>query len=177
MIVMWLFIIVVVLVVLVVVLVLVFIMYCFFVDFVEDCVFVFEDVFGDIVEFVFEVDIGLLLVLFVFDIVCVDLRGFVVMVGCGEFGVIIQVFVDEMLISFQYDGQCMIEMFVNECGEWVIIVDEFLLFGVIQLGLLMCMVNGQELCFEQVVVVFILEVLGLILLVIVGCLGEVSCVW
>jgi len=113
----------------------------------------------------------------VFDIVRVDPRGSAVMAGRGEPGAIIQVLADDVPIRFSHDGQRTDEMPINERGEWVIIVDEPLPSGAIQLGLLMRTPSGRELRSEQVVVVSIPEVPGPTPLVIVGRPGEASRVW
>jgi hypothetical protein len=113
----------------------------------------------------------------VFDIVRVDPRGTAVMAGRGEPGAIIQVLADDEPISFEHEGSRSDRMPVNERGEWVIIVDEPLPSGAIQLGLLMTMPSGQELRSEQVVVVSIPETRGPTPLVVVGRPGEPSRVW
>lgn len=171
------FIIAAVLAVLAVVSALAFIMYRPSADPAEDRAPVSADVNPDVAEVVSEADTGLPLAPPVFDIVRVDPRGSAVMAGRGEPGAIIQVLADETPISFQHDGQRTTEMPVNERGEWVIIVDEPLPSGAIQLGLLMRTANGQELRSEQVVVVSIPEVPGPTPLVIVGRPGEASRVW
>lgn len=113
----------------------------------------------------------------VFDIVRVDPRGSAVMAGRGEPGAMIQVLADDEPISFRHDGRMTTEMPVNEQGEWVIIREDPLPTGAIQLGLLMRTASGRELRSEQVVVVSIPEVPGPTPLVVVGRPGEASRVW
>jgi hypothetical protein len=128
-------------------------------------------------DMVTEVETPALLAPPVFDIVRVDPRGTAVMAGRGEPGAIIQVLADDVPISFDHEGNRTDRMPVNERGEWVIIVDEPLPSGAIQLGLLMIMPSGQELRSEQVVVVSIPETRGPTPLVVVGRPGEPSRVW
>lgn len=131
----------------------------------------------DTPEFVSGDETAILIAPPVFDIVRVDPRGSAVMAGRGEPGAVIQVLADDVPIRFEHDGQRTDEMPVNERGEWVIIVDEPLPAGAIQLGLLMRTASGRELRSEQVVVVSIPEIPGPTPLVIVGRPGEASRVW
>lgn len=112
-----------------------------------------------------------------FDIVRVDPRGTAVMAGRGQPGAVIQILADDDPIFFEHDGERTDRMPVNDRGEWVVIVDEPLPTGAIQLGLRMILPNGQTLSSDQVVVVSIPETRGPTPLVVVGRPGEPSRVW
>ncbi|MHA6289201.1 LysM peptidoglycan-binding domain-containing protein [Maricaulis sp. CAU 1757] len=113
----------------------------------------------------------------VFDIVRVAPVGTAVIAGRGEPGATIQLLANESALSFDYNGSRTDRMPVNDRGEWVIILDEPLPSGAVELSLLMRAADGRELRSEQVVVVSIPEQRGPTPLVVVGRPGEASRVW
>lgn len=100
-----------------------------------------------------------------FDVVRVDPRGTAVIAGRGEPGATVQVLVD---------GESIADIAVNEQGEWVLIVEEPLPAGSVELGLLMTTPSGQEIRSEQIVVVSIPESRAETPLVVLGRPGEAS---
>ncbi|MAK64123.1 MAG: peptidoglycan-binding protein LysM [Maricaulis sp.] len=114
----------------------------------------------------------------VFDIVRVAPVGSAVTAGRGEPGATIQLLADgEPLFFTDEDGQRADTQLINERGEWVIIPDEPLPSGAIELSLRMVAPDGREMLSEQVVVVSIPEQRGPTPLVVVGRPGEASRVW
>lgn len=114
----------------------------------------------------------------VFDIVRVAPVGSAVTAGRGEPGATIQLLADGEPLAFTSEGgeQTDIQT-INERGEWVIIPDEPLPSGAIELSLRMVLPDGREMQSEQVVVVSIPEQRGPTPLVVVGRPGEASRVW
>lgn len=110
----------------------------------------------------------------VFDIVRVAPAGTAVIAGRGEPGAMIQILADDEPISFTLEDRLVDRIQVNERGEWVIIVDEPLPSGAIQLSLRMITADGGEVRSEQVVVVSIPEARGPTPLVVIGRPGEAS---
>ncbi|WP_417482582.1 Ig-like domain-containing protein [Maricaulis sp.] len=104
----------------------------------------------------------------VFDIVRVAPAGTAVIAGRGEPGAAIMVLAN---------GEEIARETVNDRGEWVIILNEPLPSGAIELGLVMRAIDGRELSSEQVVLVSIPESRGATPLVVVGRPGEASRVW
>tara|TARA_R110000868_G_scaffold57591_10_gene177904 strand:- start:3901 stop:4896 length:996 start_codon:yes stop_codon:yes gene_type:complete len=104
----------------------------------------------------------------VFDIVRVAPAGTAVIAGRGQPGALIMVLANGEEIATET---------VNDRGEWVIILNEPLPSGAIELGLVMRAVDGRELRSEQVVLVSIPESRGATPLVVVGRPGEASRVW
>lgn len=104
----------------------------------------------------------------VFDIVRVAPAGTAVIAGRGEPGATIMVLAN---------GEEIARETVNDRGEWVIILNEALPAGAVELGLVMQAVDGRELRSEQVVLVSIPESRGETPLVVVGRPGEASRVW
>lgn len=104
----------------------------------------------------------------VFDIVRVAPVGTAVIAGRGEPGATIVVLAN---------GEEIARETVNDRGEWVIILNDPLPSGAIELGLMMRAVDGRELRSEQVVLVSIPEARGATPLVVVGRPGEASRVW
>ncbi|WP_417477770.1 LysM peptidoglycan-binding domain-containing protein [Maricaulis sp.] len=104
----------------------------------------------------------------VFDIVRVAPAGTAVIAGRGEPGAAIIVLAN---------GDEIARETVNDRGEWVIILNEPLPSGAIELGLVMQVADGRELRSEQVVLVSIPESRGATPLVVVGRPGEASRVW
>ena len=100
-----------------------------------------------------------------FDVVRVDPRGTAVIAGRGEPGATVSVLVD---------GNSIAELEVDERGEWVLIVDDPLPAGSVELGLLMQTPSGQEIRSEQIVVVSIPESRAETPLVVLGRPGEAS---
>lgn len=113
----------------------------------------------------------------VFDIVRVAPVGTAVIAGRGEPGATIQLLANDEPLSFQHEGSRTNRVPVNDRGEWVIILDDPLPSGAIELSLLMTAPNGRQLRSEQVVVVSIPEQRGPTPLVVVGRPGEASRVW
>lgn len=114
----------------------------------------------------------------VFDIVRVAPVGSAVTAGRGEPGSSIQLLADgEALFFTDENGQRADTQRINERGEWVIIPDEPLPSGAIELSLRMVTPNGREMISEQTVVVSIPEQRGPTPLVVVGRPGEASRVW
>lgn len=110
----------------------------------------------------------------VFDIVRVAPAGTAVIAGRGQPGATIQILADENPVEFTLDNRRADSMLINERGEWVIIVDEPLPSGAIQLSLRMVTSDGSELRSEQIVVVSIPETRGPTPLVVIGRPGEAS---
>ncbi|WP_417491466.1 LysM peptidoglycan-binding domain-containing protein [Maricaulis sp.] len=104
----------------------------------------------------------------VFDIVRVAPSGTAVIAGRGE---------PDAAIIVLANGEEIARETVNDRGEWVIILNEPLPSGAIELGLVMRAVDGRELSSEQVVLVSIPEARGATPLVVVGRPGEASRVW
>ncbi|MCF8879324.1 LysM peptidoglycan-binding domain-containing protein [Hyphobacterium sp. SN044] len=100
-----------------------------------------------------------------FDVVRVDPRGTAVIAGRGEPGA---------TVSVLADGESIANIAVNEQGEWVLIVEEPLPTGSVELGLLMTTPSGQEIRSEQIVVVSIPESRAETPLVVLGRPGEAS---
>lgn len=100
-----------------------------------------------------------------FDVVRVDPRGTAVIAGRGEPGATVSVLVD---------GESISDIEVNERGEWVLIVEDPLPAGSVELGLLMTTPSGQEIRSEQIVVVSIPESRAETPLVVLGRPGEAS---
>ncbi|MEN0652512.1 MULTISPECIES: LysM peptidoglycan-binding domain-containing protein [Hyphobacterium] len=100
-----------------------------------------------------------------FDVVRVDPRGTAVIAGRGEPGATVSVLVD---------GESIADLPVNDQGEWVLIVEEPLPAGSVELGLLMVTPGGQEIRSEQIVVVSIPESRAETPLVVLGRPGEAS---
>ncbi|MEP3073304.1 MAG: peptidoglycan-binding protein LysM, partial [Maricaulis sp.] len=114
----------------------------------------------------------------VFDIVRVAPVGSAVTAGRGEPGATIQLLADgEPLIFTGEAGERTDIQTINERGEWVIIPDEPLPSGAVELSLRMVAPDGREMMSEQVVVVSIPEQRGPTPLVVVGRPGEASRVW
>ena len=114
----------------------------------------------------------------VFDIVRVAPVGSAVTAGRGEPGATIQLLADGEPLAFTGDdGQRTDTQIINERGEWVIIPDDPLPSGAIELSLRMTVPDGREMMSEQVVVVSIPEQRGPTPLVVVGRPGEASRVW
>jgi hypothetical protein len=101
----------------------------------------------------------------VFDIVRVAPAGTAVIAGRGEPGA---------QIAILADGEEIARETVNERGEWVVILEQPLPSGTIELGLTMFTASGSELRSEQVVVVSIPESRGATPLVVMGRPGEAS---
>ena len=114
------------------------------------------------------VDNAALLASPVFDIVRVAPVGTAVIAGRGEPGATILVLANGTEIARET---------VNDRGEWVIILNDPLPSGAIELGLVMQATDGRELRSEQVVLVSIPESRGATPLVVVGRPGEASRVW
>ncbi|MEE2567602.1 LysM peptidoglycan-binding domain-containing protein [Hyphobacterium marinum] len=100
-----------------------------------------------------------------FDIVRVDPRGTAVIAGRGAPGAVVAVLGDNEEIA---------RADVDDRGEWVIILDEPLPAGSLELGLLMTMPDGREVRSEQVVIVSIPESRDETPLVVLGRPGEAS---
>lgn len=100
-----------------------------------------------------------------FDVVRVDPRGTAVIAGRGEPGATVSVLVD---------GESIAELEVDERGEWVLIVEDPLPAGSVELGLMMTTSSGQDVRSEQVVVVSIPESRAETPLVVLGRPGEAS---
>lgn len=100
-----------------------------------------------------------------FDIVRVDPRGTAVIAGRAMPLSEVSLLVGEQVIKTQS---------VDERGEWVMIVDEALPAGAVELSLLMVTPTGQEIRSEQVVVVSVPEGRDETPLVILGRPGEAS---
>lgn len=100
-----------------------------------------------------------------FDIVRVDPRGTAVIAGRGAPGAAVAVLADDIEIA---------RAEVDDRGEWVIILDQPLPAGSLELGLLMILPDGQELRSEQVVIVSIPESRDETPLVVLGRPGEAS---
>ncbi|MBI1234637.1 MAG: LysM peptidoglycan-binding domain-containing protein [Alphaproteobacteria bacterium] len=100
-----------------------------------------------------------------FDVVRVDPRGTAVIAGRGEPGA---------TVSVLADGESIADIAVNEQGEWVLIVEDPLPAGSVELGLLMTTPSGQEIRSEQIVVVSIPESRAETPLVVLGRPGEAS---
>jgi hypothetical protein len=114
----------------------------------------------------------------VFDIVRVAPVGSAVTAGRGEPGATIQLLADGTPLHFLNEGGQRVDtQLINERGEWVIIPDEPLPSGAIELSLRMVAPDGREMLSEQVVVVSIPEQRGPTPLVVVGRPGEASRVW
>jgi hypothetical protein len=114
----------------------------------------------------------------VFDIVRVAPVGSAVTAGRGEPGATIQLLADGEPLAFTDEaGEQTDIQTINERGEWVIIPDEPLPSGAIELSLRMVAPDGREMLSEQVVVVSIPEQRGPTPLVVVGRPGEASRVW
>jgi nucleoid-associated protein YgaU len=114
----------------------------------------------------------------VFDIVRVAPVGSAVTAGRGEPGATIQLLADgEALFFTGENGQRADAQRINERGEWVIIPDQPLPSGAIELSLRMVTPDGREMISEQTVVVSIPEQRGPTPLVVVGRPGEASRVW
>ncbi len=103
-----------------------------------------------------------------FDIVRVDARGTAVIAGRGAPDSTISLMIGDELLKA---GQ------VDEAGDWVIIVDEPLPTGSVELSLLMTTPSGQEIRSEQVVVVSVPEGRDTTPLVVIGVPGEASQVY
>lgn len=103
-----------------------------------------------------------------FDIVRVDPRGTAVVAGRGSAGSTITLMIGEdELESAEIDGS----------GDWVIIVDEPLPTGSVELSLIMTTPTGQQIRSEQVVVVSVPEGRDETPLVVVGVPGQASVVY
>ncbi|GLK50765.1 LysM peptidoglycan-binding domain-containing protein [Maricaulis virginensis] len=114
----------------------------------------------------------------VFDIVRVAPVGSAVTAGRGEPGATIQLLADgDPLVFTGEAGERTDTQTINERGEWVIIPDEPLPSGAVELSLRMVAPDGREMMSEQVVVVSIPEQRGPTPLVVVGRPGEASRVW
>lgn len=100
-----------------------------------------------------------------FDVVRVDPRGTAVIAGRGVPGAVVVV---------QADGEEIARVDVDDRGEWVIVLDDALPTGSLELGLMMITEAGQELRSEQVVVVSIPEGRGETPLVVLGRPGEAT---
>tara|TARA_R110002072_G_scaffold175766_2_gene331723 strand:+ start:1202 stop:2203 length:1002 start_codon:yes stop_codon:yes gene_type:complete len=100
-----------------------------------------------------------------FDVVRVDPRGTAVIAGRGSPGSVVAVLAD---------GEEITRVDVDDRGEWVIILDQPLPAGSVELGLVMTTVDGQELRSEQVVIVSIPESRDETPLVVLGRPGEAS---
>lgn len=97
----------------------------------------------------------------VFDIVRVAPVGSAVTAGRGEPGATIQLLADGEPLGFTNEaGEQTDIQTINERGEWVIIPDEPLPSGAIELSLRMVAPDGREMLSEQVVVVSIPEQRG-----------------
>ena len=113
----------------------------------------------------------------VFDIVRVAPAGTAVVAGRGEPGAAIQLLANDVALEFDNANSRTDRMPINERGEWVIILNDPLPSGAVELSLLMTAQDGRELRSEQVVVVSIPEQRGPTPLVVVGRPGEASRVW
>ncbi|PWE17101.1 peptidoglycan-binding protein LysM [Marinicauda salina] len=100
-----------------------------------------------------------------FDVVRVDPRGTAVVAGRGAPGSRVVLVAGERDIA---------EVEVDEAGEWVIIVDEPLPAGSVELSLVMRTEAGQEIRSDQVVVVAVPESRDETPLVVLGRPGEAS---
>ncbi len=100
-----------------------------------------------------------------FDIVRVDPRGTAVAAGRGAPGA---------QVSLLADGEEIATVEIDQNGEWVMIIDQPLAAGSVELSLLMQAPDGQEIRSDQVVVVSVPESRDETPLVILGRPGEAS---
>jgi len=100
-----------------------------------------------------------------FDIVRVDPRGTAVVAGRGAPGAEVSLVAGEAVIA---------TVEIDENGEWVMIIDEPLETGTVELSLVMRTPTGQEIRSDQVVVMSIPESRDATPLVVLGRPGEAS---
>ena len=96
----------------------------------------------------------------VFDIVRVAPAGTAVIAGRGEPGAMIQLLANEVALEFENANSRTDRMPINERGEWVIILNDPLPSGAVELSLMMTAADGRQLRSDQVVVVSIPEQRG-----------------